>query len=69
MLDKQIRSSELYGCLTKDAEYEVKLILHSRSREERSASDHFIKDAAHTPGQRDRNSGIIKHKLVQIQHV
>lgn len=38
-------------CLTKDAEYEVKLILHSRSREERSASDHFIKDAANTPGQ------------------
>lgn len=42
--------------LTKDAEYEVKLILHSRSREERSARDHFIKDAAHTPGHRGRHS-------------
>lgn len=42
--------------LTKDAKYEVKLILHSRSREQRSASDHFIKDAAHTPGQRDKDN-------------
>lgn len=55
-------SSRFHWCLTKDAEYEVKLILHSWSGEERSASDHFIKDTAHTPGQRDE---ISKHTSVQ----
>lgn len=41
-------------CLTKYAEYEVKLILHCRSRKERPACDHFIKDTAHTPRQRNK---------------
>lgn len=38
--------------LTEDAEYEVKLVLHGRSREKRPPGDHFIKDAPHTPEQR-----------------
>lgn len=37
---------------TEDAEYEVKLILHSWSGEERPACDHLIEYTAHTPGQR-----------------
>lgn len=38
--------------LTEDAEYEVKLVLHGRSRKKRPPGDHFIKDAAHTPEQK-----------------
>lgn len=44
----------LLCCLTKDAEYEVKLVLHSRSGEKRPPSDHFIKYAAHTPEVKER---------------
>lgn len=44
----------LLRCLTEDAEYEVKLVLHSRSGEKGPPSDHFVKDAAHAPEGKER---------------